>query len=297
MPEYVTLDRFGASERHYYIYRIKSTALDHQSHYHNYYQVCFVARGEIVHHQGGDAVTLRAGDAFIVPPGFIHALHFEGVNTELYSLAFDTGLFEAGFSQSNAYRFLEELHTGSEAVRKKSVRLRVVLDENQRRLVRHLLDCLISQQRADYPRGLSAAPSIVESVLYLLAQSYYSQPSRAGQFSEKVSCSTVLRQCIAYVDGHYKERLTVDDLTRRFGISRSAFCAVFPQIAGMPLRKYIAYKRIMEAQMLIRSRPEWSLSRVAAESGYEDLTTFYRNFLQITGVAPSRYRELCSGTE
>lgn len=296
MPEYVTLERFGALERHYYVYRIKSTALDHQSHYHNYYQVCFVARGEIVHHQGKDAVMLRAGDAFIVPPGFIHALHFEGINTELYSLAFDSGLFEAGFFQSNANQFLEGLHTGSEAG-KKSVRLRVVLDENQRKLVRHLLDCLISQQQADCPQGLSAAPSIVESVLYLLAQSYYCQPSNVRQFTEKDGCSTVLRQCISYVDGHYKERLTVDDLARRFGISRSAFCAVFPQLAGMPLRKYIAYKRIMEAQMLIRSHPEWSLARVAGESGYADLTTFYRNFLQITGTAPSCYRELCGGSD
>lgn len=292
MPEYVTLERFGASERHYYVYRIKSTELDHQAHYHNYYQICFVARGEIVHNQGNEAVTLRAGDAFIVPPGFIHALHFEGVNTELYSLAFDDGLFEAGFSQTNACRFLEELLAGVKAAGKKSVRLRVVLEENQRKLVRHLLDCLISQQQADHPRGLSAAPSIVESVLYLLVQSYYSQPSDVKAFTEKAG-STVLRQCIAYVDGHYKERLTVDALTRQFGISRSAFCAVFPQLAGMPLRKYIAHKRITEAQMLIRSHPEWSFIQVAGESGYEDLTTFYRNFLQITGMAPSRYRELC----
>lgn len=297
MPEYVTLERFGASERHYYVYRIKSTALDHQSHYHNYYQVCFVARGEIIHHQGKEAVTLRAGDAFIVPPGFIHALHFEGVNTELYSLAFDDSLFEAGFSQTNAYRFLEQLRARSETAPKKSVRLRVVLDENQRKLVRHLMDCLISQQQADYPRGLSAAPSIVESILYLLAQSDYGQPANVTTFTEKGGYSTVLRQCIAYIDGHYKERLRVDDITRRFGISRSAFCAVFPQLAGLPLRKYIAHKRIMEAQMLIRSHPEWPLARVAAESGYEDLTTFYRNFLQITGTAPSGYRELCGGSE
>ena len=296
MPEYVTLERFGASERHYYVYRIKSTALDHQAHYHNYYQVCFVARGEIVHHQGKDAVTLHAGDAFIVPPGFIHALHFAGVNAEIYSLAFDESLFEAGFSQSNAYRFLEGLCTGSKAARKKGVRLQVILDENQRKLVRHLLDCLISQQQVDYPRGLSAAPSIVESVLYLLAQSYYGQPGDIRAFAEKEG-STVLRQCIAYVDGHYKERLTVDGLARQFGISRSAFCAGFPQLAGMPLRKYIAHKRITEAQMLIRSHPDWSFAQVAGESGYEDLTTFYRNFLQITGVTPSRYREICGGSE
>ena len=83
MPEFVNLERFHAKERHYHIYRIRSTYLDHQSHYHDYYQICFVVSGELQHmHQNG-AVRLSAGDAFIVPPGFLHALHFENTRSEI----------------------------------------------------------------------------------------------------------------------------------------------------------------------------------------------------------------------
>lgn len=74
MAEFVDLNRFGAQERHYHIYRIRSTYLDHQSHYHNYYQICFVVSGELQHIQQSGAVRLSAGDAFLVPPGFVHAL-------------------------------------------------------------------------------------------------------------------------------------------------------------------------------------------------------------------------------
>ena len=80
------------------------------------------------------------------------------------------------------------------------------------------------------------------------------------------------------------------ELAKQFGISRSTFCSVFPQFTGMPLQKYVAQKRIKEAQILIRSCPEKSISQIALEVGYQDDSTFYRNFLRITGVSPLKYK-------
>lgn len=292
MPEFVTLQQFDAAQRHYHIYRIQSSALDHQSHYHNYYQVCFVVSGQILHCQEGDAMTLGAGDAFIVPPGFIHSLHFDGTRAQIYSLSFDETLFHPGFTQSGAYRFLRGLQEETPALQRQSVRLRVLLDKEQRRLLQNLMDGLIYQQRTDGPVELSAAPSMIAAILYILAQSYYRQPQNAPQLSEQAGYSSILTRCMEYIDAHYTEPLTLEELAKEFGMSRSSFCAVFPQFAGMTLRKYIAHKRIMEAQMLIRSQPELTLAQICAAVGYEDDSTFYRNFLQITGVSPARYREL-----
>lgn len=297
MPEFVTLEQFGAAQRHYHIYRIRRTALDHQAHYHNYYQVCFVVSGQILHRQGGDAVTLGAGDAFIVPPGFIHSLHFDGTHSEMYSLSFEESLFHAGFPQSGAYRFLNGLQADSPALQRQSVRLRVFLDKEQRKLIRSLMDGLIHQQQADCPPELSAAPSIIASTLYILAQSYYQQPQNAPQLSEQAGYNSILTRCMEYIDTHYKQPLSLSGLAKEFGMSRSTFCAVFPQFAGMTLRKYIAHKRIMEAQMRIRSHPEQTLSQISMDVGYEDDSTFYRNFLQISGVSPSQYRELYHKSE
>lgn len=295
MAEFITLSHFGAAARQYHIYRIRGSALSHQPHYHNYYQICFVVSGEILHGQGEGAVTLSAGDAFIVPPGFVHSLHFGNAHAEVYSLAFAEALFAPGFSGMGAFRFMQSLRGEAEEATALNVRLRVVLDEGQRKSMRALLDTLIRQQSDDCPRELSAAPGITEAILYLLAQSYYSQPQNAEGLDCLMSYNNTLQQCITFVDAHYREPLTLESVALRFGLSRSSFCMVFPRFAGMPLRQYIATKRVEEAQMLIRTHPERSLAAIGAAVGYEDSATFYRNFLRITGVSPAKYRELNGG--
>ena len=292
MAEFITLENFQATDRHYHIYRIRRTEVDHQAHYHNYYQVCYVVSGEIIHRQDFDAVTLSAGDAFIVPPGFTHSLHFNNERTEMYSLAFEESLFATGFPQTHGYRFLKELQPGTPVPEQSSVRLRITLDRDQRRQMENLLDCLIQQQLTICPTGLSAAPSLVASIIYVLAQSYYGQPQNTSQLDKLSGYDSTLQQCVAYIDQHFREGVSLADLSKRFGISRSSFCAIFPQFSGMPLRKYIASKRIKEAQSLIRSHPERSLSQIATEVGYQDDSTFYRNFLQITGLAPAKYKQI-----
>lgn len=293
MPELVTLENFQAAQRHYHIYCISSTAVAHLAHYHDYYQVCYVVSGEILHRQGKDVVALRAGDAFIVPPGFVHSLHFNNAYSRMYSLSFSQTLFAPGFSRSNAHQFLAGLQTGAASMEKETVRLRVPLDKNFRQSMEDLMKCLIRQQETSCPRGLSAAPSLVMSILYLLSQSYFRQPQNAQAYSALSDYSAAVMECIRYVDQHYKEPLSPKELAKRYGLSRSVFFSAFPQFAGMSFRRYVAGKRIAEAQMLMRTHPEQSISQIADAVGYVDDSTFYRNFLQITGVIPSKYKSGC----
>lgn len=280
MAELVTLAHFGALRRHYHIYRLKSSKVAHLSHYHDYYQICFVISGTVLHRQNSEEVSLCAGDAFIVPPGFIHSLHF-GMAAQIVSLSFDKMLFHSGFSHSHAHQFLGYLQKSAEAG---NVRLRIPLDEDRCKNAHSILECLLRQQET-HLEELSATPSLIAALLYLLAQVYYSQdpvPENSG---------AQLLQCLEYINAHYKEELSLTELAKRFGMSRSAFCTVFPRLAGMPLHKYVADKRIMEAQMLIRTKPEWKLSQIAAEVGYSDDSTFYRNFVKTTGISPAQYRQ------
>lgn len=292
MAELITLDYFLAAHRQYHIYRIKSSAVDEQPHYHDYFQVCFVASGEILHRQDYRTVTLGPGEAFIIPPGFCHSLHFNDSYSEIYSLSFVDSLFHAGFMKSNIYQFLSNLqnHTSEQ-----QVLMRIVLDARQQSGVRMLMNALVAEQEADCPPGLSAAPSLITAMLYMLAQGYYQKPQNSLRLSEMVNYSSTLEQCIQYIDRNYKEKLSLSALAKQFGMSRSAFGAVFPQYAGMTLGRYIAQKRIQEALLRIRTQPEMPLSQIASEVGYEDDSTFYRNFLKIAGIAPSKYRELYIG--
>ena len=286
MAELVTLEYFGAASRGYHVAMLTDSKRDGREHYHDYYHACYVVSGELVHTQEGTSVRLGAGDAFIVPPGFIHSLHFEGGRTKLYSLAFSESLFRAGFSQTGGFRFLRELQG------EKPVRLRVVPDEGRRYLLESLLECLVRQQESPELPGLSTAPDLAAALVSLLAQCYYLQPYNADKLEGVTAYTGDMTRCVSYIDVHFKEPLTLRGLAKQFGLSQSAFCSVFPQFAGVPLKKYIAQKRIAEAQVLIRSHPDWPLHRVSMEVGYEDDSTFYRNFLRVAGVSPSDYRKI-----
>lgn len=288
MAELITLKHFGAAHRHYHIYRIQSSTVAHNTHYHNYFQVCFVTRGELTHGQESSEVILGPGDAFIIPPGFSHSIHFHNVYSQMYSLSFDGQLFRGSSTQSGAQQFLSDLQSRNG----EPVRLRVVLDKQQRSMLQRLMDCLMYQQQTDCPAELSAAPSLIESILYLLAQSYYSQDQNADRLDQLRVYTSTLAQCTEYIDDHYKQNISLSDISRLFGMSRSTFCAVFPQFTGMSLRNYIAQKRILEAQILLRAHPGMPLNQIAAEVGYEEMSTFYRNFLRFAGMSPSEYRKL-----
>lgn len=281
MAELVTLAHFGATQRHYHIYRLRSSKVAHLDHYHDYYQICFVVSGTVIHKQTSEEVSLCAGDAFIVPPGFIHSLHF-GKAAEIFSLSFDKMLFHSGFSHSHASAFLGYLQKSAE---EGNVRLCISLNDDRCKSAHSILECLLRQQKEDLPAELSAAPSLIAALLYFLAQVYYSQDSVPGNSGAQ------LLQCLEYINDHYKEELSLTELAKRFGMSRSAFCTVFPRLAGMPLHQYVADKRITEAQMLIRTKPAWKLSQIAAEVGYSDDSTFYRNFVKICGISPAQYRQ------
>lgn len=292
MSNLITLQDHHAEKAQYYVQRCGNNFTSRTAHYHDHYQICYVAAGKIRHNQGNDSVVLHTGDAYIVSPGFVHYLRFEEESTQLLILDFNDGLFHSDFLRTNAYRFLQDLQAHHDTG---AIPLQLTLNSDQRKSMEDLFDCLLRQQKADCPGELSAAASLISAIVYLLAQCYYGNPKAKRQPWNIADNAQLLRRCIVYVDTHYTEPLNPDELARQFGLSRSALTTAFQQYTGLPLHKYVAQKRIQKAQMLIRSQTDLPLSEIAAKVGYEDSSTFYRNFLRITGMAPAKYRELYYG--
>lgn len=290
MSNLVTLEDLHAASAQYYIRRCADTFLSRTPHYHDHYQICYVANGSITHCQGNDSVSLVEGDAYIVSPGFVHKLRFDEACTELIMLDFKLSLLQADFRQSYAFRFLQDLQSHHDTG---VIPLQLTPDENQRDSMQALFECLMRQQDVPCPAELSAAASLVAAIVYLLAQCYYDNPKSKRQPWNTDDSKQILRRCIVYVDTHYTQNLSAETLAKKFGLSQSVLSAAFQQQTGLPVHKYIVQKRIQNAQMLIRSHADMALGDVAAKCGYADNSTFYRNFLKITGVSPTKYKELC----
>ena len=289
MAQLIKLADLQTDNHGYFVYINTRRSVSRLPHYHDYYQISYVAKGSLQHRQGADCATLVAGEVFIIPPGFVHQLQPEDKNTLQYNLIFSESLFSSDFPHSAAQRFLQQLRSHYDSG---AVQLRLCPEKVQQEMLLLLLQCLLKQQETPCDPELSAATGLVSSIVSILAQCYYADPQKQPWHSK--DNLQMLRRCVAYVDAHFTENLTPDSLSRQFAISRSALCSAFHQRTGLPLHKYICQKRIQQAQLLIRTQESLPLGEIAVQVGYEDSSTFYRNFRRLTGLSPTQYRELCS---
>ena len=289
MEELYTLAYYGALDLGYHIHKIRGSVADGEMHYHKHYQVGFVLAGTLKHRQNRKYALLQPGDTFIVPPGYPHSLHFGG-NTEIWSLCFDEVLIPSGMTEGGLRHFLRGLQNETPETR---VLLRIHPNDRQETALKALMELIFLEQASAGLPELSAAPGLICSILYLLAQAYYSMPYNEITLDAMNGYDTVIRRCIRYVDKHFREKLSAEELAKMFGVSRATLCNTFPQYAGMSLHKYITRKRILEAQLQTRTRDGLPLGQIARQVGYEDDSTFYRNFLRVSGMSPTDYRQQC----
>lgn len=83
--------------------------------------------------------------------------------------------------------------------------------------------------------------------------------------------------------------LTVNDIAEAVGSNRTYVSLCINQLGGASFSDYVNTARVKYAQKLIQEHPELPLSEVADMAGFNERTSFYRNFKKIAGVAPGEY--------
>jgi transcriptional regulator GlxA family with amidase domain len=88
---------------------------------------------------------------------------------------------------------------------------------------------------------------------------------------------------------HFAERVEVEAVARRVGLSPRTFARRFRAATGVTPIRYLHQLRMNAARHLLEGRGA-SLQEVSQEVGYEDVTFFRRLFRRHTGESPSAYR-------
>ena len=281
-------------DRKYHIYRISGSDVSENPHTHSFYQICYVDRGEIQHWTGDSCVTLYFGDAFIVPPGFEHRIVFPNSDSQIYSLSFDESMFHPGFHHSGVCRFMSALKLDAGEEDRLDVRMKVILNKDQRYIMQSLMESMLRESASVCPAELSSASSLISAIFCILSQAYFMDEQRCGAYHMVSHYNQSLKDCVEYIDTHFAQPLTLEYLAAKYAFSKSIFSLLFPQYVGMTLKRYINKKRIEHAVILMQNT-ELTLAEVATMTGYDEFSTFYRNFKRIIGLSPSDYRATVTG--
>lgn len=83
---------------------------------------------------------------------------------------------------------------------------------------------------------------------------------------------------------------TLDDAARSVGLSRRRFTELFREIAGESWRNHVRQLRLAYAAQLLTATRR-SVTAIAFECGFEDLSHFNHSFKKSYGLAPMAYRQ------
>ena len=98
-----------------------------------------------------------------------------------------------------------------------------------------------------------------------------------------------IQKAINYIDGRYNEKIKISDLVSVTNLSRSLFSAEFKNYTGMSAIEYLTIRRIERAMFLLKNT-SMSVSSIAGESGFTNLSNFNRLFEKIAKITPKQYR-------
>ena len=95
-----------------------------------------------------------------------------------------------------------------------------------------------------------------------------------------------------YIETHFKETLTLDNLAAVAHVSKYYLAHAFSREYGTSPINYVLSCRIQESLRLL-SETHMSLSQIAGILGFSSPSYFSQSFRRIKGLSPMAYRNQC----
>ncbi|WP_165423650.1 helix-turn-helix transcriptional regulator [Ktedonosporobacter rubrisoli] len=139
--------------------------------------------------------------------------------------------------------------------------------------------------------GVEEEPLVLEPLLQYLATLLFltAQPLSAAPLT--VSRKAVAQRMQEYIEAHYTEALTLQEIAVAIGASPSYAHRCFTLYAGISAVEYVQRLRLERAVQLLLSS-DLSLGAISLAVGFRSQGYFTRLFSQKLGLSPSRYRDL-----
>ena len=137
--------------------------------------------------------------------------------------------------------------------------------------------------------GLEEAGMLLASRFVDLTRGERRRPIRAAARDRRRCVEAAL-----WLEAHSAEHIALADVASEAGLSAFHFLRMFAQVLQTTPHRYLILCRLRRAAGLL-VRTSATVTEVALDAGFEDLSNFERTFRRAAGVSPGRYRLLSRG--
>lgn len=241
----------------------------------DHYLIHLVVAGKGVFRLGGETFRLQTGDLFLIKPSQLCQYQADGEDPWEY--------YWVGFNGACANKLVAKLP---------------FLDANpvhharspqEMQALQDALKCIYDNRGTTPQNEAAMVGYLYLFIAELMKETREPEPRAASSGSQYVL------NAIKYIQFNYSRDISIDDVAKSVGVSRSHLYRVFMSNLNESPIDYLTKYRVNEACNLLRSSG-LSIAEVANSVGFFDQFYFSRVFKKITGVPPSKYLATLPGT-
>ncbi|HFI0357032.1 TPA: helix-turn-helix domain-containing protein [Streptococcus suis] len=252
-------------------------------HWHNEFEINYVYGGTARYHIDYDYFNSQAGDIILIRPNAPHSIHpIEQRGHETDTLLFHLDMLGASHLDKTSMLYLQPLQTD---VFKCVPRIQA--QDPGYAEIRQCLLTIFELVRHQPPYFELPLKSRLFDLFYLLYRHRYIVRKNTDDMYRK---NEKLRLLIEYIQQHYADNLTIEELANRMGYTKTHFMTVFKQQTGTSCMEFIIQVRLRAATELLTNTLKPVLE-IATEVGFNNLSNFNRQFKQYYHTTPSNYRK------
>lgn len=259
-------------------------------HWHPEIEIMMIRSGVADFFADDVCVRLHMGQGVLINRNVMHSLHLcdENMHCLVYSLKFHASFLFGYGNTTMSNKYLAPVFSSP------SLRFVPLLDQDEwHTSLKHLADQIIEENTTcQYGYELTTKSCLCQ-LWKMLTDKTVPETGHASSVSATTSLDEVrVKDIILFIEEHYRESLTLDDLAGAIHISKSECCRCFKRTLQITPVEYLIKYRIFQAAILLQQGLPGiqTISDLAFYVGFNNASYFNKVFKQYLNSTPSEYR-------
>ena len=229
-------------------------------------------------YQGTDVYDLEENDVILVNPNVGHASYCDPEGTIAFVLHFSSLALKQFVRKGSSLTIndcLSDAKTRNDPSYKK---------------IRMYAAQIMHYLNSEDPYAGYMTKASLEMLIGTLCTMFDARTTPAAQETDEET-QKILHTVVDYMEQHYSEKITLEDIAVLTGYNRTYISTLFHQVVGIRFYDYLMRLRLQKAiQDLITT--DKSLTEIALYNGFSDLKSFNARFREMLKILPSEYRSI-----
>lgn len=248
-------------------------------HWHDELEIIYVKSGFLTVNISGENYIGKPGDAFVVSPGNLHFMGSQTGTVDYFTFLFPLKYIAFRSDDMLDDKLIEPLNSGHLMI---SPEIKDTVKEQCEQLAR-VYAAEIDESESKITGQIKKKIILLQFIHELWKKGFIVENDTTGR-------NTVEKEMVSYIQQNYMGKILLREFGEQFHLSEKYISRYFKEHFHITLSQYVTYLRLEHAKQMLQET-DISVTEVAMQSGYQNISYFIRSFKKTYGVSPLKYRK------